>query len=50
VTLEQVCVDPKLQWSYAKNVWQNAGARSMLYTMVGLAGSMRNLMRRRTSR
>jgi hypothetical protein len=50
VTLEKVCVDPKLQWSYVKNVWQNAGARSMLYTMVGLGGRMRNLMRRRTSR
>jgi hypothetical protein len=50
VTLEKVCVDPKLQWSYVKNVWQNAGARSMLYTMVGLGRRMRNLMRRRTSR
>jgi hypothetical protein len=50
VSLEKVCVDPKLQWSQAKNVWQNAGARSMLYTMVGLGRRMRNLLRRRTSR
>ncbi len=50
VTLEKVCVDPKLQWSYVRNVWQNAGARSMLYTMAGLGRRMRNLMRRRTSR
>jgi hypothetical protein len=48
VTLEKVCVDPKLQWSQVKNVWQNAGARSMLYTMVGLGRRMRNLLRRWT--
>ena len=35
VTLEKVCVDQKLQWSYVRNVWQNAGARSMHYTMAG---------------
>jgi len=50
VTLEKVCVDPNLQWSQAKNVWQNAGARSMLYTMVGAGRRMRNLLRRRSSR
>jgi hypothetical protein len=50
VTLEKVCVDPKLQWSQVKNVWQNAGARSMLYTMVGLGRRMRNLLRRWASR
>lgn len=50
VTLEKVCVDPTLQWSQVKNVWQNAGARSMLYTMVGLGRRMRNLLRRWTSR
>src|SRR5215204_3059446 len=50
VTLEKVCVDPRLQWSQVKNVWQNAGARSMLYTMVGLGRRMRNLLRRWTSR
>jgi hypothetical protein len=50
VSLEKVCVDPRLQWSQVKNVWQNAGARSMLYTMVGLGRRMRNLIRPRTSR
>jgi hypothetical protein len=30
----KVLVDPKLQWSQAKNVWQNAGVRSMLYAMI----------------
>jgi hypothetical protein len=47
VSLEKVCVDPNLQWSYVKNVWQNAGARSMLYTMVGVGRRVRGLMRRR---
>jgi hypothetical protein len=47
VTMEKVCVDPKLQWSQIKNLWHNAGARSMLYTMVGAGRWMRGLMRRR---
>src|ERR687897_20696 len=47
VSLENACVDPKLQWSQAKNVWQNAGARSMLYTFAGPGRWMRGLMRRR---
>lgn len=33
VELEKVCVDPKVQWSQARNVWHNAGACSMLYAM-----------------
>jgi Domain of unknown function (DUF1990) len=45
VTLEKVCVDPKLQWSYVKNVWQNAGVRSMLYTMAGPMRWVRGLTR-----
>src|SRR5215203_4978192 len=47
VSLEKACVDPKLQWSQAKNVWQNAGARSMLYRMVGAGRRVSGLMRRR---
>ncbi|MBI1885985.1 MAG: hypothetical protein HYS09_06695 [Chloroflexi bacterium] len=27
------CVDPKRQWSEAKNLWHNAAIRSMLYTV-----------------
>ena len=27
------CVDPKVQWSEAKNLWQNAAIRSVLYGM-----------------
>jgi hypothetical protein len=47
VSLEKICVDPKLQWLQAKNVWQNAGARSMLYTFAGPGRWVRGLMRRR---
>jgi hypothetical protein len=33
VSMEKACVDPRVQWSQVKNLWHNAGARSMLYTM-----------------
>lgn len=33
VSLSKSCVDPKLQWSQAKNIWHNAAMRSMLYTL-----------------
>ena len=33
VQMHKTCVDPKLQWSEAKNIWQNAGIRSVLYTL-----------------
>jgi Domain of unknown function (DUF1990) len=49
VTLEKTCVDPKVQWSQIKNVWHNAGARSMLYTMAGTGRRVRGLMRRRNA-
>jgi hypothetical protein len=26
-------LDSKLQWSYTKNVWMNAGVRTTLYTL-----------------
>jgi hypothetical protein len=47
VTLEKTCIDPKVQWSEAKNVWQNAGARSMLYTMAAPTRWVRGLIGRR---
>jgi hypothetical protein len=49
VTLEKACVDPKVQWSQIKNVWYNAGARSMIYTMAGPGRWMRGLVRRRNA-
>lgn len=33
VTLGKVCVDSRLQWSQARNVWHNASARSLIYTV-----------------
>jgi hypothetical protein len=50
VTLEKTLLDTGLQWSQAKTVWYNAGARSMLYTIMGLGRRMRNLVRRQPSR
>jgi hypothetical protein len=44
VTLERTCIAPKVQWSQAKNVWQNAGARSMLYTIAGPTRWVRDLI------
>jgi hypothetical protein len=49
VTLKKVCVDPKLQWYYVRNVWQNAGVRSMLYRMAAPMRWVRALRHRRTS-
>jgi hypothetical protein len=49
VTLEKVCLDPKLQWLEAKNIWRNAGARSMLYTMGAPMRWVRGRRGRRTS-
>jgi len=33
VETQSICVDRKVQWSQAKNVWQNAGVRTTLYHM-----------------
>ncbi|MCU0488592.1 MAG: hypothetical protein MUE67_06545 [Anaerolineales bacterium] len=33
VSFQKVCVDPRVQWSSAKNVWHNAGARTMVYLL-----------------
>jgi len=31
VQIELICVDPRLQWSQAKNIWYNAAMRTTLY-------------------
>lgn len=31
VDFQRVCVDPRLQWAYAKNIWYNAGVRTTLH-------------------
>jgi hypothetical protein len=33
VETQKICVDPKLQWSQAKNIWHNSAIRTTLYTM-----------------
>ncbi|MEA2574763.1 MAG: hypothetical protein QOH93_2061 [Chloroflexia bacterium] len=41
-----VCVDPKIQWSQARNIKHNPIMRSMIYT----AGTPMGLLRRRSGR
>lgn len=50
VQQDTILVDPRLQWSQAKNVWHNAAIRSVLYTPIGivrrlLPGKSRGLRR-----
>jgi hypothetical protein len=33
VTLTKTLVDPKVQWAQAKNIWKNAGIRTVLYLL-----------------
>jgi hypothetical protein len=46
-TMQTTCVDPKRQWSQAKNVWHNAAIRSALYTMAAPARWVAAPFRRR---
>ena len=32
VQMTATCVDPRLQWSQAKNIWHNAAIRTGIYT------------------
>lgn len=41
VQMEKVCIDPRIQWSRAKNIWYNAGMRTMVYTVGALARGIR---------
>ncbi|HET8846123.1 MAG TPA: hypothetical protein VFN35_31965 [Ktedonobacteraceae bacterium] len=34
VELERICVDKKLQWSEAKNIWHNSAMRTTLHTVI----------------
>ncbi len=34
VLMYKTCIDPKVQWSEAKNIWQNAVIRTVMYKMV----------------
>ena len=33
VEMEAILVDPRVQWSYAKNIWHNAAMRTTIYIM-----------------
>lgn len=46
VTMYKTCVDPRLQWSEAKNVWKNAAARTVFYKMAAPLRWVRNSARR----
>lgn len=49
VELERVCVDSKVQWSQAKNLWHNAGARSALYAATAPVRHLRAALGSRSS-
>jgi hypothetical protein len=41
-----LCVDPKLQWSQAGNIWQNAAVRTTMYTLAAPVRWVRRRARR----
>jgi hypothetical protein len=43
VSTQSTCVDPRLQWSQARNVWHNAAVRTFFYM---LATPIRRIKRR----
>lgn len=45
-----ICVDRKVQWSQAKNVWHNAGVRTTLYLMATPVRAPLRWMRKRNRR
>jgi hypothetical protein len=48
VETQAICVDRKLQWSQAKNVWHNAGVRTTLYLMTTPMRAPLRWMRKRS--
>jgi hypothetical protein len=48
IRLEKACVDPKLQWYRAGNVWHNAGLRSVMYTLAAQIRVLSGLFHRRS--
>src|SRR5579859_447668 len=49
VTVSKTCLDPQVQWKEAKNVWQNAGIWTILYTLAApIRWLLRPLKRRRS--
>lgn len=46
---QAVCVDRQRQWSEAKNIWHNAGARTMVYVMAAPFLAVAKPFRQRSS-
>ena len=46
VEQQVTCVDPKVQWSQAKNIWYNAGIRTAIYTLTAPLRWLRNRFKR----
>lgn len=46
VELRKVCLDPRIQWSRAGNVWSNATVRSVLHVLTHPAGWLRGSRQR----
>ena len=47
VQMTSTCVDPKLQWSQAKNDWYNAAIRSAIHATAAPLRWSNNVLRRR---
>jgi hypothetical protein len=47
---QSICVDHKIQWSQAKNVWHNAGVHTTLYLMATPVRAPTRWIRRRSRR
>ena len=46
VQMHTQCLDPRRQWSEAKNVWKNAGVRTFFYKLAAPLRAVRNLFKR----
>ena len=51
ITIARICLDPRVQWSEAKNVWQNAALHTLVYILgTPLRWLKRRLRRERTQK
>ncbi len=50
VQTQAVCVDRKIQWTQAKNIWHNAGVRTTLYLVTTPVRAPARWLRRRNQR
>ena len=47
VKITATCIDKRLQWSQAGNIWQNAAVRTALYTLMTPVRRVRDKVRGR---